>query len=153
MTLPDKPSIAVLPLQNMSGDVAQEYFADGLTEDIITALSQQRWLFVIARNSTFSLQKSSRRCSWVAQQLGVRYVLEGGVRKAGERVRVNAQLIDANTGIHLWAEKYDRELADVLGLQDEITDRVIGAVGPQILVAEVARIRRKPPQSIDAWDR
>ena len=152
LALPDKPSIAVLPFQNMSGDPEQEYFADGLTEDIITGLSRQRWFFVIARNSTFAFKGEAVDVRKVASQLGVRYVLEGSVRKAADRVRVTGQLIDAAHGIHLWADRYDRELADIFELQDDITNQVIGSVGPQILVAEAARVRRKPPQSIDAWD-
>jgi TolB-like protein len=136
----------------MSRDPDQEYFADGLTEDIITGLSRQRWFFVIARNSTFTYKSQAIDVRDVASQLGVRYVLEGSVRKADNRVRVTSQLIDAANGNHLWAEKYDRELADIFALQDDITTRVIGSVGPQILVAEAARVRRKPPQSIDAWD-
>jgi TolB-like protein len=152
LPLPDKPSIAVLPFQNMSRDPDQEYFADGLTEDIITGLSRQRWFFVIARNSSFTFKGQAVDVRDVATQLGVRYVLEGSVRRSDNRVRVTGQLIDAANGNHLWAERYDRELADIFALQDEITTRVIGSVGPQILVAEAARVRRKPPQSIDAWD-
>jgi TolB-like protein len=152
LPLPDKPSIAVLPFTNMSRDPEQEYFADGLTEDIITGLSRQRWFFVIARNSTFTYKGQAVDVRDVAAQLGVRYVLEGSVRRAANRVRVTCQLIDAANGNHLWAERYDRELSDIFALQDEITTRVIGSVGPQILVAEAARVRRKPPQSIDAWD-
>jgi TolB-like protein len=152
LALPDKPSIAVLPFQNMSGDPEQEYFADGLTEDIITGLSRQQWFFVIARNSSFTYKGEAVDVRKVASQLGVRYVLEGSVRKVADRVRVTGQLIDAAHGIHLWADKYDRELENIFELQDEITNRVIGSVGPQILAAEAARIRRKPPQSFDAWD-
>ena len=152
LPLPDKPSIAVLPFQNMSHDPEQEYFADGLTEDIITGLSRQRWFFVIARNSSFTYKGAAVDVREVATQLGVRYVLEGSVRKAANRVRVTGQLIDAANGNHLWAEKYDRELADIFALQDDITNRVIGSVAPQILVAEAARVQRKPPQSLDAWD-
>jgi TolB-like protein len=152
LPLPDKPSIAVLPFQNMSHDPEQEYFADGLTEDIITGLSRQRWFFVIARNSSFTYKGAAVDVRDVATQLGVRYVLEGSVRKAANRVRVTGQLIDASNGNHLWAEKYDRELADIFALQDDITSRVIGSVAPQILVAEAARVQRKPPQSLDAWD-
>ena len=152
LPLPDKPSIAVLPFQNMSHDPEQEYFADGLTEDIITGLSRQRWFFVIARNSSFTYKGAAVDVRDVAAQLGVRYVLEGSVRKAANRVRVTGQLIDASNGNHLWAEKYDRELADIFALQDDITNRVIGSVAPQILVAEAARVQRKPPQSVDAWD-
>src|SRR6266545_1110384 len=152
LPLPDKPSIAVLPFQNISGDPEQDYFADGLTEDIITGLSRQRWFFVIARNSTFAYKGEAVDVRRVASELGVRYVLEGSVRKGGDKVRVTGQLIDATNGVHLWADRYDRALADIFELQDDITDRVIGSVGPQILVAEAARVRRKPPQSIDAWD-
>jgi TolB-like protein len=150
--LPDKPSIAVLPFQNMSGDPDQEYFADGLTEDIITGLSRQPWFFVIARNSSFAYKGEAVDVRDVASELGVRYVLEGSVRRSANRVRVTGQLIDATAGNHLWADRYDRELADIFEVQDEITNSVIGSVGPQILVAEAARVRRKPPQSIDAWD-
>jgi len=152
LALPDKPSIAVLPFQNMSGDADQDYFAEGLSEDIITGLSREHWFFVIARNSSFSFKGESVDVRKVADTLGVRYILEGSVRKAAGRVRVTGQLIDASNGVHLWAERYDRDLADIFELQDDITKNVIGSVGPQILVAEAARIRRKPPQSIDAWD-
>ena len=150
--LPDKPSIAVLPFENMSGDPEQEYFADGLSEEIITGLSHQQWFFVIARNSSFAFKGETVDVRKVASELGVRYVLEGSVRKAASRVRVTAQLIDASKGVHLWADRYDRELANIFELQDEITNKVIDSVGPQIIVAEAARVRRKPPQSIDAWD-
>ncbi len=150
--LPDKPSIAVLPFTNMSGDPEQEYFSDGLTEDIITGLSQQPWFFVIARNSTFSYKGKAVDVREAGAQLGVRYILEGSVRKADRRVRVTSQLIDATSGNHLWADRYDRDLADIFELQDELTAKVIGSVSPQILVAEAARIRRKPTHSIDAWD-
>ena len=152
LPLPNKPSIAVLPFQNMSGDPEQEYFADGLTEDIITGLSQQQWFFVIARNSSFTYKGEAVDVRQVASQLGVRYILEGSVRKSASRVRVTGQLIDATLGNHLWAERYDRELSDIFELQDEITNRVIGSVSPQILLAEAARVRRKTPQSIEAWD-
>jgi len=150
-SLPDKPSIAVLPFKNMSGDPDQEYFADGLTEDIITGLSRQPWFFVIARNSSFAFKGEAIDVRDVASQLGVRYVLEGSVRRSTSRVRITGQLIDATLGSHLWADRYDRELADIFELQDDITNRVIGSVGPQILVAEAARVRRKPPENIDAW--
>jgi TolB-like protein/cytochrome c-type biogenesis protein CcmH/NrfG len=152
LSLPDKPSIAVLPFQNMSGDPDQDYFADGLTEDLITGLSRQPWFFVIARNSSFAYKGEAVDVRDVASELGVRYVLEGSVRRSANRVRVTGQLIDATAGNHLWADRYDRELADIFEVQDEITNSVIGSVGPQILVAEAARVRRKPPQSIDAWD-
>ena len=152
LPLPDKPSIAVLPFHNMSQEPDQDYFADGLTEDIITGLSRQRWFFVIARNSTFTYKGQAVDVRDVSVQLGVRYVLEGSVRKAANRVRVTGQLIDAANGNHLWAEKYDRDLADIFALQDDITTRVIGSVGPNILMAEAARVLRKPPHIIDAWD-
>ena len=150
--LSDRPSIAVLPFENMSCEEDQEYFADGLTEDIITGLSRQPWFSVIARNSSFTYKGQAVDVRDVSAQLGVRYVLEGSVRKAANRVRVTGQLIDAANGNHLWAEKYDRELADIFALQDDITNRVIGSVSPHILVAEAARVERKPPLSIDAWD-
>ena len=136
----------------MSGDPEQEYFADGLTEDIITGLSRQNWLFVIARNSSFAFKGQSIDVRDVAAQLGVRYILEGSVRRAASRVRVTGQLIDAALGTHLWAERYDRELADIFDLQDDITNSVTGSVAPQIIVAEAARARRKAPQNLDAWD-
>jgi TolB-like protein len=151
-SLPEKPSIAVLPFQNMSGDPDQEYFADGLTEDIITDLARQPWFFVIARNSSFAYKGEKIDVRQIARELGVRYVLEGSVRRVGNRVRVNVQLIDAAVGNHLWAERHDRELAGIFDLQDDITDNVIAAVGSQILVAEATRARRKPTHSIDAWD-
>jgi TolB-like protein len=152
LDLPDKPSIAVLPFQNRSGDPVQEYFADGLTEDIITGLSRQRWFFVIARNSSFTFKQDTLDARNVANELGVRYILEGSVRKASGQVRVTAQLIDAVKGINLWADRYDRALANIFDLQDEITNRVIDSVGSQIIVAEAARVQRKPPQNIEAWD-
>jgi TolB-like protein len=152
LLLPDTPSIAVLPFQNMGQDPDQEYFADGLTEDIITGLSRQRWFSVIASTSSFTYKGQAVDVRNVAVRLGVRYVLEGSVRTAANRVRVTGQLIDATKGNHLWAEKYDRDLADVFALQDDIATRVIGSVGPQILVTEAARVQRKPPQSIDARD-
>jgi TolB-like protein len=152
LALPDKPSIAVLPFQNRSGDSVQEYFADGLTEDIITGLSRQRWFFVIARNSSFAFKADASDVRKVASELGVRYVLEGSVRRASGRVRVTAQLIDASKGVNLWAERYDRDLAIIFELQDEITNRVIDSVGSQIIVAEAARVQRKSPQNIEAWD-
>ena len=152
LALPDKPSIAVLPFQNRSGDSIQEYFADGLTEDIITGLSRQRWFFVIARNSSFAFKDEIVDVRKVAGELGVRYVLEGSVRKASSQVRVTAQLIDASKGVNLWADRYDRDLSNIFELQDEITNRVIDLVGSQIIVAEAARVQRKPPQNIEAWD-
>lgn len=151
LTQPDKPSIAVLPFQNMSGDTEQEVFADGMAEDIITALSQLRWLFVIARNSTFAYKGQSPDVRKVARELGVRYMLEGSVRKAASRLRVSAQLLNGVTGSHIWAERYDREVADMFRVQDEITHNVIGAIEPQLYAAEHLRIQSKRPDSLDAW--
>ena len=153
LPLPDKPSIAVLAFDNLSGDPDQEYFADGIAEDIITALSKFRWFFVIARNSSFTYKGKSVDVKQVAEELGVRYVLEGSVRKAGSRVRISAQLIDAATGNHVWAERYDRELADIFELQDEMTATIVGAIEPELGGAERARAKRKPPDNLDAWDR
>jgi TolB-like protein len=150
--LPDRPSIAVLPFVNMSGDPEQEYFADGMVEDIITALSRFRQLFVIARNSTFTYKGRAVDVRQVARELGVRYVLEGSVRKAGRRVRITGQLIDATTGAHLWAERFDGDLEDIFELQDRITEAVIGAIEPQIRKAEIERSRRKHPGNLDAYD-
>jgi TolB-like protein len=152
LSLPDKPSIAVLPFQNMSGDPEQEYFSDGISEDIITALSKLRWFFVIARNSSFTYKGKAVHMKQVADQLGVGYVLEGSVRKGGNRVRITAQLNDVITGSHIWAERYDRELADVFQVQDEITEAIVAAIEPQLYAAENFRAQRKPPDSMDAWD-
>ena len=150
--LPDKPSIAVLPFQNLSGDPEQEYFADGMVEEITTALSKVRWFLVIARNSTFAYKGRAVDVRQVARELGVRYVLEGSVRKAGNRVRISGQLIDAATGNHVWAERYDRELANIFAVHDEITERVVAAIEPQLYAAEHFRSQRKPPESLDAWE-
>jgi len=152
LALPDKPSIAVLPFANLSGDPEQEYFADGIAEDLITALSRIRWLFVIARNSTFAYKGQSPDVRRVGEELGVRYVLEGSVRKGGNRIRVSAQLIDATTGNHVWAERFDRQLADLFDLQDEITETIAAAIEPEIGESERGRARRKPPENLDAWD-
>jgi TolB-like protein len=152
LKLPDKPSIAVLPFQNLSGDPEQEYFADGVVEDIITGLSRIKWLFVIARNSSFAYKGRALDVKKVGRDLGVRYVLEGSLRKAGERVRISVQLIEAETGGHLWAERYDRRLEDIFALQDEITLSVIGAIEPSLRDAEIERVRRKRPDSLDAYD-
>ena len=152
MPLPDKPSIAVLPFDNLSGDAEQEYFADGITEDIITALSRFRWFFVIARNSTFTYKGKAVNVKQVARDLGVRYVLEGSVRKAGKRVRISAQLIDATTGNHVWADRYDRDLEDVFAVQDEITNNIAAAVEPELFAAEGQRVQSKNPNNLDAWD-
>jgi TolB-like protein/tetratricopeptide (TPR) repeat protein len=148
----DRPAIAVLAFENMSGDPAQDYFGDGISEDILTALSKQRWFMVIARNSSFTYKGRAVHIRQIAEELGVRYVVEGSVRKADNRVRITAQLNDATTGSHLWAERYDRELVDVFAVQDEITERVVAAIEPQIHAAENFRAHRKPPSSLDAWD-
>ena len=150
--LPDKPSIAVLPFDNLSGDAEQEYFVDGIVEDLITALSGMRWLLVTARNSTFSYKGKSPDVRDVGLELGVRYVLEGSVRKAGNRVRISAQLIDASDGNHIWAQRYDRELADIFDVQDEITLTIAGAIEPELAQIERERARRKPADNLDAWD-
>ncbi len=152
LALPDRPSIAVLPFANMSGDAEQEYFADGITEDIITALSHYRWLFVIARNSTFVYKGRAIDVKQVARELGVRYVLEGSVRKAGGRVRVTGQLIEADTGAHLWAQRFDRDFADIFALQDEVTESVVGAIEPEMLIDAGRRAARKSPANLDAFD-
>ncbi len=152
LPLPDKPSIAVLPFQNMSGDPEQEFFADGMAEEIITALSHYRWFFVIARNSSFTYKGRAIDVTQLAKELGVRYVLEGSVRKAGNRVRVTAQLIDATTGSHIWAERYDRDLDDIFALQDEITETIVTSIEPELGAVERERARRKPPENLGAWD-
>jgi adenylate cyclase len=152
LALPDKPSIAVLPFQNMSGDPEQEYFADGMVEEITTALSRIRWFFVIARNSTFTYKGRAVDVKQVGRELGVRYVLEGSVRKGGNRLRVTAQLVEAETGSHIWAERYDRELADIFAVQDEITERVVAAIEPELYAAELVRSQSKPPDSLDSWE-
>src|SRR5712671_4481104 len=152
LPLPDRPAIAVLPFINRGGDAEQEYFSDGISEDIITALSKLRWFFVIARNSSFTYKGKAVHLKQVADELGVRYVLEGSVRKGGDRVRITAQLNDVATGSHIWAEHYDRDLTDVFAVQDEITEAIVAAIEPQIYVAENFRSRRKPPNSLDAWD-
>ena len=152
LPLPERPVIAVLPFDNMCGDPAQEYFSDGISEDIITALSKLRWFFVIARNSSFTYKGKAVHIKQVAEELGVTYVLEGSVRKLGERVRITAQLNDVVTGGHIWAERYDRDLADVFAVQDEITEAIVAAIEPQIYAAENFRARRKPPEHLDAWD-
>ena len=151
-SLPEKPSIAVLPFDNMSGDPEQEFFADGIAEDVITALSRFRSLFVIARNSSFTYKGSAVDITQVGRELGVRYVVEGSVRKAGNRVRITAQLIDATSGHHLWADRFDGNLDDVFDLQDQITEQIVVAVEPEIQAHEGARARRKAPESLDAWE-
>ena len=143
----DRPAIAVLPFVNMSGEVEQEYFSDGISEDIITALSKLRWFFVIARNSSFTYKGKSVHLKEIAEDLGVGYVVEGSVRKEGGRVRITVQLNDVATGSHLWAERYDRDLADVFAVQDEITEAIVAAIEPQLYAAENFRARRKAPES------
>jgi adenylate cyclase len=152
LPLPDKPSIAVLPFQNMSGDPEQEYFADGMVEDIITALSRFKSLFVIARNSSFTFKGKAVDIKQVGRELGVRYVLEGSVRKAGGRVRITGQLIEAATGTHLWADRIDGELKDVFDLQDRVTSSVVASISPKLMQAEIASARRKPTASLTAYD-
>ncbi len=146
------PSIAVLAFDNMSDDPGQEYFSDGIVEDIITALSKVHWLFVIARNSTFTYKGAAVDVTRVARELGVRYVLEGSVRKAANKVRITAQLIDGTTGNHVWAERYDRELDDIFAVQDEITETIVGRIDTELGASERERARRKPPANLDAWE-
>jgi len=152
LALPDKPSIAVLPFQNMSGDSDQEYFADGMAEEIITTLSHFRQLFVIARNSTFTYKGRAVDVRQIGRELGVRYVLEGSVRKAANRVRITGQLIDTATGAHLWANRFDGGLDDIFDLQDQVTASVVGAIAPTLEKAEIERAKRKPTESLDAYD-
>ena len=152
LALPDKPSIAALPFQNLSGDPEQEYFADGVVEDITAALSRIRWLFVIARNSSFTYKGRAVDVKQVGRELGVRYVLEGSVRKATNQVRITGQLIDATTGGHLWADRFQGTLDDIFELQDEIATSVVGAIAPQLERAEVERAKQKPTESLDAYD-
>jgi TolB-like protein/class 3 adenylate cyclase len=152
LPLPNKPSIAVLPFQNMSGDPEQEYFADGMVEDIITALSRFGELFVIARNSSFAYKGKAIDIRQVGRELGVRYVLEGSVRKAGNRVRITGQLIDADTGSHLWADRFDGDLQDVFDLQDQVTSRAVNAIAPRIEEVEINRAAHKPTENLDAYD-
>jgi TolB-like protein/Tfp pilus assembly protein PilF len=150
--LPDKPSIAVLPFQNLSGDPEQEYFADGVVEDIISALSCKRWLFVIARNSSFTYKGRTVDVKQIGRELGVRYILEGSVRKAANRVRITGQLIDAATGAHLSADRFDGDLEDIFDLQDRITASVVEAIAPKLEQAEIERAKRKPTENLDAYD-
>jgi TolB-like protein/Tfp pilus assembly protein PilF len=149
---PDRPAIAVLPFVNMSGDPEQEYFSDGISEDIVTALSKLRWFFVIARNSSFIYKGKAIHLKQVAEELGVGYVVLGSVRKGGDRVRITAQLNDVATGSHVWAEHYDRGLADVFAVQDEITEAIVAAIEPRLYATENFHAKRKPPDSMDAWD-
>jgi TolB-like protein len=148
----DRPAIAVLPFVNMSGEAEQEHFSDGISEDIIAALSRLRWFFVVARNSSFAYKGKTVHLRQMAGELGVGYVVEGSVRKSGKRVRITAQLNDVATGRQIWAERYDRKLADMFAVQDEITEAIVGAIVPQLYAAEDVRARRKPPESLDAWE-
>jgi adenylate cyclase len=152
LALPDKPSIAVLPFENMSGDPEQEYFADGMVEEIITALSRFKWLFVIARNSSFTFKGKAVDIKEVGRRLGVRYVLEGSVRKAAGKVRITGQLIDAVTGTHLWADRFERDLTDIFALQDEVTVAVVSAIQPKLLQTEIAMAARRRPENLTAYD-
>jgi TolB-like protein len=152
LPLPDRPAIAVVPFVNMSGDPEQEYFSDGISEDIIAALSKLRWFFVIARNSSFMYKGKAVHMKQIAEELGVGYVVEGSVRKGGDRVRITVQLNDVATGSHIWAERYDRDIADVFAVQDEITEAIVAAIEPQLYAAENFHAQRKPPDSMDAWD-
>jgi adenylate cyclase len=151
LSLPDKPSIAVLPFQNLSSDPEQEFFADGMVEEIITALSRFKALFVIARNSSFTYKGRAVEVKQVGRELGVRYVLEGSVRKVANRVRITGQLIDATTGAHLWADRFDGGLGDIFDLQDQVTERVVGALAPAVETAEIERAKYKPTESLDAY--
>jgi TolB-like protein len=150
--LPDKPSIAVLPFANISGDPQQEYFADGMVEEIVTALSRVHWLFVIARTSSFAYKGRAVNVKQVGRELGVRYLLEGSVRKTASRLRVSAQLVETASGNHIWAERYDREPADIFAVQDEIAEQVVAAIEPPLYAAEHFLSQRKPPESLDAWE-
>src|SRR6202521_3802168 len=152
LALPDKPSIAVLPFENMSGDPEQEYFADGMVEEIITALSRFKWLFVIARNSSFTFKGKAVDVKEVGRRLGVRYVLEGSVRKASGKVRVTGQLIDAVTGAHIWADRFERDLTDIFALQDEVTVAVVSAIQPKLFQTEIAMATRRRPENLTAYD-
>jgi TolB-like protein len=150
LPLPDRPSIAALPFTNMSGDPEQDYFADGMVEEIITALSRLRWLFVIARNSSFTYKGRAVDVKQVGRELGVRYVLEGSVRKTSNRVRITGQLIDASTGAHIWADRFDGAMEDIFDLQDQLAASVVGAIAPKREQAEIERANRKPTGSLDA---
>ena len=152
LVLPDKPSITVLPFHNLSGDPEQDYFADGVADDIIVALSRMRWLFVIARNSSFTYKGRAVDVRQVGRELGVRYVLEGSVRKLGNKVRITGQLSDATTGTDLWAERFEGTLNDIFELQDQMAESVVGAIAPQLERAEIERAKRKPTESLDAYD-
>jgi TolB-like protein/Tfp pilus assembly protein PilF len=152
LPLPDKPSIAVLPFENLSGDREQEYFADGMVAEIITALSRMRWLFVIARNSSFAYRGRAVDMKQIGRELGVRYILEGSVRKSGNKMRIAGQLIDTSTGAHLWADRFDGEFHDIFEVQDQVATSVVGAITPRLEEAEIERAKRKPTENLDAYD-
>jgi TolB-like protein len=152
LALPDRPSIAVLPFLNLSGDPTQDYFVDGVVEDIVSALSRMSWLFVSARNSSFTYKGRAVDVKQVGRELGVRYVLEGSVRKAANRVRITGQLVDAGTGANLWSERFEGKIEDIFELQDQLTEDVVGAISPQLERAEIERAQRKPTESLDAYD-
>jgi TolB-like protein len=152
LPLPDKPSLTVLPFQNLTGDAGQEYFVDGMVEEITTAIARLQWLFVIARNSSFTYKGRPIDVKQVAQELGVRYVLEGSVRKAGNRVRITGQLIDTATGAHIWADRFDGALDDIFELQDQVASSVAGAIEPKLRRSEIERASRKPTASLTAYD-
>jgi len=152
LPLPDKPSLAVLPFRNLTGDAEQEYFVDGMVEEITTAIARLRWLFVIARNSAFTYKGKPVDVKQVAQELGVRYVLEGSVRKAGNRVRITGQLIDTTTGAHLWGDRFDGALDDIFDLQDQVASSVAGAIEPKLRQSEIERVSRKPTANLTAYD-
>jgi TolB-like protein len=152
LVLPDSPSIAVLPFRNLGGDVEQDYFADGIVEDIITALSRIRWLFVIARNSSFTYKGKTVDEKQVGRELGVRYVVEGSVRQSEKRIRITGQLVDASTGTHLWADRFEGKLDDIFELQDQIATGIVGAIASQLERAEIERARRKPTGNLSAYD-
>ena len=152
LALPDRPSIAVLPFANMSGDAEQDYFADGMAEEIITALSRCSWLFVIARNSSFTYKGRAVDVRQVGRELGVRYVLEGSVRRGGDRIRFTGQLIDATTGGHIWADRFEGDVGNMFDLQDQFTESVVAAIEPRLQLAEIGRLKYKPASNLDAYD-
>jgi len=152
LDLPDRPSIAVLPFPNMSGDPEQEYFADGMTEEVITALSRLTWLFVIARNSSFTYRGKAVDVRQVGRELGVRYILEGSVRRAGNRLRFAGRLVDASSGTHIWSDRFEGEMSDVFALQDRFTESVVAAIEPKLQIAEIERLKQKPAANLDAYD-
>src|SRR3954454_4201561 len=152
LALPDKPSIAVLPFANLSGNPEDGYFADGVVDDIITGLSRLKWLFIIARNSSFTYRGHNVDVKQVGRELGVRYVLEGSLRKSGDRVRITGQMIDASAGTHLWADRFDSALQDIFDLQDRVTAKVVGEIAPRLEQVEIERAKRKPTENLDAYD-